>query len=131
MINIFIINNKSLFVFTDIIIKGLLKVIRYNKKPKIIPIKIYALISPWLNFKMEYTIIIELVIQKQISSKIVKKSFVLNVFLSILKKSKIMPIKNPDNMKIKKTYDWLNIYTPYLKILLNIDVFSELVFLSE
>ena len=64
-----------------------------------IPTNKNPLSIPLLNLKSEYNIIVAAKIQKNISSKSVKKLLVLNDFLKILKKSKSMPIKKPFNIK--------------------------------
>ena len=66
--------------------------------------KIKALNSPLLNLNIEYSIINVVINQKRISSIYVIKSLVLNDFLSILKISNKIDIKNPFNIKTKNKY---------------------------
>ena len=87
---------------TLMVINNLLNKSKYIIVPKIIPKKIYALISPLLNLNIEYSTIVPVITQKITSSIYVIKSLVLKDFLSILNISNIKPIKKPFRIKIKK-----------------------------
>ena len=65
------------------------------------PTNIYALNCPLLKINNEYITIIAEIIQNKVSSMYVTKLGVLKLFLSILKASKVTPIKIPFSMNIK------------------------------
>lgn len=81
--------------------------------PKAIPTNKNPLISPLLNLNIEYNIISPDIIQKEMSSKEVIISLVLNDFLRILNISNNNPIKNPFNTNIKNKYIWFSNLSPY------------------
>ena len=82
----------------------------YIKLPKNNPIKIYNLSSPLLNKKVLIIIKAPEIIQKHISSKYVKKSGVLKVFLNTLKISNIILIVPPTIIKIMKEDNWFKLF---------------------
>ena len=93
--------------------------------PNMMPINRNKRISPLLNTNIEDKIIHPVKIQNNMSSIYVIKSFVLNVFLNILKKSNNSPIKKPFTINIRNRFVWVVIIKSfallhifYLKILL-------------
>lgn len=114
-----------------VFIKILLKINRYNVVPIKTPKNKNILISPLLNFIIEYKSNNPVIIPNKMSSIYVIKSGVLKLLLRILKQSKSIPIKTPLKMKIKKTNTSLCKISPYLNILLKNEVSLLLLFLSE
>lgn len=114
-----------------VFIKMLLKINKYNVSPIKTPKNRNTLISPLLNFIIEYKSNNPVIIPNKTSSMYVIKSGVLKLFLRILKQSKSIPIKTPLRMKIKKTNTSLCKTSPYLNILLKNEVSLLLLFLSE
>lgn len=112
-------------------IKMLLKINKYSVSPIKTPKNRNTLISPLLNFIIEYKSNNPVIIPNKTSSMYVTKSGVLKLLLRILKQSKSIPIKTPLRMKIKKTNTSLCKISPYLNILLKNEVSLLLLFLSE
>ena len=98
MLNIFFnIFFKVTIILTFIFIINELIVSIYTVMPIKTPKSINNRISPLLNTNIEYSIIAPVKIQNIISSIYVIKSFVLKLFLRILKKSNNKPINIPIN----------------------------------
>ncbi len=113
-----------------IVINILLNARIYKEKPDITPIKIYNLSSPLLNLNIQNSNNNPDKSQNIKSWIYVTISEVLKALRSILNISNNIPIKKPDKINTKKTYNWFSKLSPaYLNIFpSNEEPFLSLVF---
>lgn len=104
---------------------------KYSSNPIKTPKNKNSLISPLLNFIIEYKSNNPVIIPNKMSSIYVAKSGVLKLFLRIRKQSNEIPIRTPLRIKAKKINTSLCKLSPYLNILLKIEESLLLLFLSE
>jgi len=104
---LYIIPFNIVIIVTTVFIIILLKVNIYKISPNIRPKNINNRKLPSEKLYIQNIMLIPVNIQNKISSIYVIRFIVLNVFLSILKKSNNNPINIPFNVKIKNKYAWL------------------------